>query len=223
MDQRRRAVTRLLGGEASPDLLAAQFVVANHRRAVATGEADQMPAAHERVGGKAPDRCLDTVLRLEILLPKHLAGVGVEAEEVALCAERVNAIAIHRWRRAWPGRITDRVAAVVLVHPELAAGFFVETNHPFRAGNVPPGKLIVRVGGIFGQLAVGHINLPLGYGRSGVAAADGHPPINLRPAIRKFFEDATLTPDPVALGPEPLRPVICQRRQAKRLAKRQAE
>ena len=182
-----------------------------------------MPSAHERVGGKAPDRRLDTVLRLEILLPKHLAGVGVEAEEVALRAERVNAVAIHRRRRARTSRVTHRVAAVVLVHPELAAGFFVETNHPLRAGNVPPGKLIVRVGGIFGQLPVGHVNLPIGHGRSGVTAADGHPPVDLRPAIGKFVEDATLPPDPVALGPEPLWPVIRQRRQAKRLAKCQAE
>ena len=187
MDQRRRTIARLLGGEASPDLLAAQFVVANHRRAVASGEADQVPAAHERVGGKAPDRCLDTVLRLEILLPKHLAGVGVEAKEVALRAERVNAVAIHRRRRARASRITDRVAAVVLVHPELAAGFFVETNHPLGAENVPPGELIVRIGGIFGQLPIGYVNFPLGHGRSGVAAADRHPPVHLRPIFWKSF------------------------------------
>ena len=223
MNQRRRTIARLLGGEASPDLFACQFVVANHRRAVASSEADQVPAAHERVGGKAPDRCLDTVLRLEILLPKHFTGVGVEAEEVALRAERVNAVVIHCRRRAGASRITHRVAAVVLVHPELAAGFFVETNHPLRAGNVPLSKLIVWVIGIFGQLSIRNINLPLGHGRSGVATADGHPPINLRPAIGKFFEDATLTPYTIAFGSEPLWPVIRQCRQAKRLAKRQAE
>ena len=52
------------------------------------------------------------------------------------------------------------------------------------------------------------VNAAVGDRRSRVAGVDGSAPANLRAAGRKCFENARLAPDSVALGAEPLRPVI---------------
>ena len=182
-----------------------------------------MPAPHQRMPGEPPDRRLHPVLLFEILLPKHLARFRVQAEQIPLRTQRVDPVAIHRGCGAWAGRITDRVTAFVLVHPKFAPGFLVETNHPLRPRNHAAVELVVRVRCALGQLPIHDEHSSIGHRRPGVTAPDRHTPIHLWPALGKFFEDARLAPNAVPLGPKPLRPIRRHSRQAKHLAKRQAE
>ena len=223
LDECRWTIPRLTRGQAAPHLFAGQLVKAHRGRALATCEADQMPAPHQRMPCESPDWRLYPVLFLEIFLPKHLARLRIQAEQIPLGTERVDPVAIHRGCGAWAGRITDRVTAVVLVHPKFAPGFLVETNHPLRPRNHAAVELVVRVRRALGQLPVHDEHPSIGHRRPGITAPDRHTPIHLWPALGKFLEDARLTPNTVPLNPKPLRPIRRHRRQAKRLAKRQAE
>ena len=67
---------------------------------------------------------------------------------------------------------------------------------------------IGRVADPCGKPAVGDIDAAVGYNRSRVARADGRAPADRRAVGGKSLDDAGLAPNRVAVGAEPLRPVI---------------
>src|SRR5262249_5348277 len=76
------------------------------------------------------------------------------------------------------------------------------------AENELGGKGIFRILHAFGQNAVGDVNTVLDDRGAGVAAAERRPPADLGAAGRELVEDARLAPNAVALGPQPLRPIV---------------
>src|SRR5688572_2212737 len=89
--------------------------------------------------------------------------------------------------------------------PNYFAVCFVETEHAFVAGNNTPLEWVATT---LARLAIGQVNASTAHRRAGVTGMHGHAPLHLQPGLGKFLKDARLAPDPIALRPEPLRPVI---------------
>src|SRR5262249_51194645 len=143
-------------------------------------------------------------------LPHHLACGRVETKQVAHGSESVDAIARYNWCRPRPGGVTDAVVAVIGVSPENLAGGFVEAVDAFLACDLGLTVLksalgIVHVGR---DQMVGYIDAARTHGGPGVARGDGGSPAYFGAARGELLQDAGLAPNAVALGSEPLRPVV---------------
>src|ERR1039457_2113207 len=119
-----RAVARLLGAQRAPDFFPGVFVESDDRAALSTDQANQMVAIKQWVTGEAPERCFDAIILLEVLRPKNLSIIRVEAEQIPLGTQRIALPATDHRRNARAGGIADGVRAFVFVFPKkLAVGF----------------------------------------------------------------------------------------------------
>src|SRR5262249_58939414 len=100
----------------------------------------ELVAVHQRVGGAAPVAELPLEVLREVLRPDHLAGVGVEAKQVAHGAEGVDLAVLDRRGGARPGGVADLIGAVVLVLPEDLAVVLVEAQDALLAVNALAGE-----------------------------------------------------------------------------------
>ena len=173
------------------------------------GHADQPVAIDQRMARPAPERRFGLIVGLEVAGPEQPPVGDVQAAEVSLGAERVDAVAIDRWRAPRPGRIGDRVGHRILVLPEQLARGLIEAEHPFRAGGRLP--LEVRDLHIGIRHVVGDEHPSRRDGRPCIAACDGRSPEHVRAGRGKRIEQAILPPDIVAVGPHPLGPVVADR------------
>src|SRR5262249_45275515 len=103
------------------------------------------------------------------------------------------------------------VGAVVFVLPQEFAVGFVQTQDAFAAGNAFAGALrerLLMILGPFCQEPIGHINLAPGHSGSGIPSGDRTSPDDSRPTVGELIETPASGPAAVALGAEPLRPVV---------------
>ena len=136
-------------------------LVERHRHAaLASDETDQLIAIDQRMPAEAPDWRGGGVVALEVFLPKNGARFGVEAEQVALRAQGVDAAGIDCRRAPRPVGVGKRIWAIVFVLPEKAAVGGIKAKHPLATG-----ELVAAVGvvGQFptGLLVVGEIDAAL--------------------------------------------------------------
>ena len=173
---------------------------------VGADHADEPVAIDERVARPAPECRLRRIVLLEIPRPDDLSSCRLEAEEVTLGAERIDAVAVDRGCAPWAGGIGDRVGDGVFMLPENLSRGLVEAEHPLPSrGRLPleVGHLHVGVGHI-----VGHEHAAARDGGAGVTAGNRRPPEHLRPPLGKPLRDAAFAPHVVAAGPHPLGPVV---------------
>src|SRR5437016_5520976 len=201
-------IARLLCAERAPEF-PARFLVERHSHApLAADQADKFPAVNQWMPGKTPYRRLDPVILFQVMRPDDGAFLPVTTEQISYRAERINLSFADRRRGARAGGITHGVGAIVFVFPKNCAVRFVQAQDPFRARNRALVEWIGRMARALAELVIQKVNAAVGDRRSRVAGVDGSAPANLRAAGRKCFENARLAPDSVALGAEPLRPVI---------------
>src|SRR6185503_6854251 len=120
--------------------------------------------------------------------PLRLAGLGIQADRVALAAERVEQAAVERRRRARPGEV-----------PRGA-----------RVGK-PPGKLaglgIEAVDGVAAADVAHRVEALAEDGERRVADAEVGAPLQLRRGGERLGPPVALGRDAVRVGPAPARPV----------------
>src|SRR6516165_6371799 len=92
-----------------------------------------------------PKRGLALVFFLEIVGPKDLAVLRIEAEQVAFGAQRIDLAVFHGGRRARSERIRNPVRAVVFMLPEYLAVGLVQTDHAFAAADLAMLKRVGRI------------------------------------------------------------------------------
>ena len=158
--------------------------------------------AKPHVGVLTPKSFLKS--RAQISLPVS----GVEAKQITLRAERIDFAVVDQRSRARSAGIADGVGAIILVRPKQLAVCFVEAKHSLSARDSPAIERVLGLLAALGKLPIHQINPSIGDRRPGIAAADRHAPAHRRSVCRELFEDARLPPDPIALRPEPLRPVV---------------
>jgi len=104
--------------------------------------------------------------------------------------------------------------AFVFVFPNDLPVRFVQAKHPLETADHAAVERVRRIAGARRKLAVGDINPALGHDRPRVAAADARAPADGRAVGGEFLDDAGFAPDRVAVGAEPLRPVLGEQRVA---------
>src|SRR5262249_12446975 len=144
----------------------------------------------------------------EVLLPHGRALARVEAAQVAHGPERVDLAAGDDGRGPGAGRVRDFVGARVLALPRQLAVGHVEAQDALLAGQGFAGETALGVLHPLVEDAVGDVDLAAGDRGPGVAHADVLAPADLGPALGELGQDAGFPPDAVALGPQPLRPVV---------------
>src|SRR5262249_6442606 len=109
---------------------------------------------------------------------------------------------------ARPGWIGNLVRTLVFVRPQdLTRGFF-QAQNALLAGHSVSGKGIGWILDALGQKPIGDIHSATCHGRPRIAAADFPFPADLGAVLGKACQDTTLAPDAVALGTEPLWPIV---------------
>src|SRR5436190_18557468 len=98
------------------------------------------------MSGEAPQGSRDREFLFEILRPKNVALLCIEADQIALGTQRINAFAIDGGSGARPRRIADGIRTIILVLPEDCAVFLVKAQHPLHSGNF---ALLKWVGWVF--------------------------------------------------------------------------
>src|SRR5262245_2479083 len=144
---------------------------------------------------------------VEFLLPDDRALLGVETEEMAHRAKRVDLSIINdrRGPRAIGVAQLD-IGTIVRMMPDLLPGLDIETEDSLIARHRGLGEGVLQrwlVG-----LAVHDIEAIAHDRRAAVAGADRLPPADPWPTWRELFDNALLAPDRVALRAGPLRPVV---------------
>jgi hypothetical protein len=158
------------------------------------------------MGGESPERGLDAVAFLEIDGPDDLAGLGFEAEEIALDAEGVELARFVVGRAARAVGIGDVDGAGVFVLPFEVTGLGVEAEDAFDAGIFLAGEVVLVQVGVGDE--IGQEDEAIGDCGAGVAVGDLDAPEDFGAALGKGVEDAFFAPDVVALRAHPLRPII---------------
>ena len=204
----RRRVARLLRTERAPEFLARVLVVGDGDAALAARETDDFLSIHERMTGEAPHRRLEAEFLFEIMRPQRGALHGVEADQVSFGPERIDFSLRHRGRDARSRRVAHRVGALVFVLPQDFSIGLIETQHALAPGNRAAVEGALGILRVLRQLPVHHIHAALRHRWPRVPAADGRAPAIGETIRRQFLHNARLAPDPVALGAEPLRPVL---------------
>src|SRR5262245_66267451 len=101
------------------------------------------------MGGITPDWMLGLVFRRQHFGPNHLAVLGVEAEEVAHRAERINLALVNQRCATRTGWIAEfLVGTIVFVLPDFLAGLGVDAKHAFLARRCLLGKRILDLGAL---------------------------------------------------------------------------
>src|SRR5262245_35727067 len=100
------------------------------------------------MSAKTPDRRLDLVLLLQLFRPENGPFLRIQAEEIALGAERVDLAVRDRRRAARTGGIGNVIGTVVLVLPEDLPINSVQAQDAFLASEAIPAA------GVVGTLAV---------------------------------------------------------------------
>ena len=133
--------------------------------------------------GGAPLRYFQTVILFEIPVPLDFAVFRVQANQMTLCAGRVNPIAIHRGRNSRTDGVCrdSRVITIPLVDPFNAAVLFLQTDNTLRAGQkfadevdvsgrrtVVKKLRLLRVNRL--GPAIHHVDLSIGHRRPGVTS-----------------------------------------------------
>jgi hypothetical protein len=145
--------------------------------------------------GNAPDWHFDFVFLFEIFVPQHVAFGGIEAMQHAGAAQGICSAFVNLHRRARPRRIADAVVwAFVGVTPQGLAVGGIKAMHAFDLR--------------WFHEAIGHVHSSLRHGWSAVTRPNFGAPLDGQLRRRKLFDDSRFTPDPIALRPAPLRPVI---------------
>ena len=176
-------------------------------RSLAAGDADQLVAVDERMAGIAPQRRLRVVFLGQILLPDDVARIGLEADEIAFAAERVDLVAIDDRRAPRPGRVGNRVLHRVLVMPHLLP--VASSRHSTRS--MPVNSLRSKLSTF--TFVVGHVvgdEHLVRQRRPGPAypPATGTRHTTCGPPSGNFSTQPVLAPHVVALRPHPLRPIV---------------
>ena len=128
-----------VGRQRAPDFLAGDLVERDHLGIpLAADERDQAIAVDERRAGeppiKAPLRAVRAVVGRVVFLPEDVAALHVQAEELAVGAREIHAIAVDRGCRARTKR--PRHPAVVrrpFPRPQNLPGLFVQGQRALRA------------------------------------------------------------------------------------------
>ena len=81
---------------------------------------------------KTPYRRLDAILLLEFARPKEFAAHRLQADEIALRAERINLALADRRRHPRPHGIANGVRTFVFVFPQHFAVRLPQANHPLE-------------------------------------------------------------------------------------------
>src|ERR1051326_5228292 len=85
-----------VGWERAPDLFTGQLVERHYLGVrLSAHDGDGAIAVDQRRAGDAPRRHLHAVIGDVILLPDHLAGAGIQAQQDAGCSHDVDTVAIH--------------------------------------------------------------------------------------------------------------------------------
>src|ERR1043166_7326697 len=210
----RRRITGLFCAERAPEFFAGIFVECDRHAAVATSETDQFLSIDERMAGEAPHRGLNLETLLEVVGPDRCAFLCVETEKISFSTKRVNFPIRNAGRDARPSTVTDRVRTIVFVLPKNFSIRFVQTQHAFGSRNFSPRESIRWRLRILRALPIHHVYSPVRHRRPAIAATDGHSPTEFQPVRRQFLDDARFAPDPIALRPQPLRPVVGKKRAA---------
>ena len=188
--------------EGTPDLLAGPLVPRHDEAAgLAADHRDQPVAVDDGRAGHPPGGDEAVVVGDVVLLPQDVAGLDVEAVEVAGGADHVDAVAVDGRGGARADGVREHQHAVgggPLLHPQHLAGLLVEGEGPLGAVHRP--RL-----GVLGP--VGDEDAPVGHRRAGVARVDGHPPCHLQ-LVGQRLDDAGLGPLPAPVLAAPLRPVV---------------
>src|SRR5262249_29161496 len=85
-----------------PDLLAGHLVERDHPRAPAAGRDDYVIAVNERRFADQPPRVASTELFQNVFAPDWTAVARVQAGQIAVFGQNVNAVIVHRRSRARP-------------------------------------------------------------------------------------------------------------------------
>ena len=160
------------------------------RVAVDDGRAGEAP-------GKAPRLRLRPEIRHVVLLPDDRAGLDVEAEQLAVRAGGVDAIAVNGGGRTRSEGISDpAVIHLPFTGPQNLSGLLVQCERPLDA----PRTFCFEV--------VDDEHASIRDGGPGVPAANGRAPQDLQPLFRKRVEDSGFGPDADAPLAAKLRPVF---------------
>jgi hypothetical protein len=204
----RRGITGLGGRQFLPNDVAGVLVESDGDAILAARQADEAAAVNERMAREAPMGHGAIEQLGQIFVPDLLPFGRVQTHQVAHGAEGINLIAVHHGRAARSGGVANFIRTGIIVDPELFASLGVEAEHAL-------GPLHARLregrGGVFDLVApdpIGDEDLALGDRRPRITLIDRLPPQDVRPGRREFLDDAGFAPDAIALGPQPLRPVV---------------
>lgn len=161
----------LEGDGRAPDLAAGLLVEGDQGGLRAAGGADEDVAVDQRRLGVGPAAGLTAVVAAEILLPDDGAIVRLQADQSAVGADGVDAIAVHGGGAARAGVAAG--GAADLGGPELLAAVDVEAQHRLgvAAGAALAAPLALTLPGIGLALGSHDVELAADQRRRGVAAA----------------------------------------------------
>ena len=207
LDQRRRAVARLAGGEGPPDLAARAFVQRHRHAARAADQAVQDVADDQRMPRHAPERRRSVVVLDEVLAPQRAARSGPPGR--SSCLRRpTRRPGRRRWSACSAARRDRTGCRAAGIRASKAADRSAASRHSTRSApssfSRAPGLLSNSpVRGV-----VQHVDFAVGDGGAGVAQSHGGAPQDGQTRGRKPFDDALLAPHAVPARAQPLRPVV---------------
>src|SRR5947208_6829389 len=177
-----------IGRERPPDLPAGHLVERHHLRVrPSADQADEAAAVDDRRAGKSPVegplQSIGAVIRHVVFLPDDVAIRDVQAEQFAVSAGDVNAIAVNRWRGARSDRPRD--AAVVdrpLPGPQNLSGLLVQRHRALGAARA------LRFDVVEDE------DPSIGNGGPRIAGPDRRAPQDLQTAFRELVEDSGFVP-----------------------------
>ncbi len=207
LDDVRLAVAQLAARLERPPALLAGVLVEGHDERVRLGpdDVDDAVAVDDGRDRGTPDRDEHVVLGHGVLLPDHVAGRDVQAEDASRRAEQVDAVAVDGRRGTRAARVAghqDPVGRGPLVRPQHLAAVFVEGLDAFVPLHRAP----------LGLHVVEDEHAAAGHGGAGEAAAHRYPPLDDESFVGKLAEDSGLGPDAEPVGAAPLRPVFGRER-----------
>ena len=140
LEEHGRRVLRLVGQVfRAPDDVAGELVERGHRPLRTAGRAEQVASDHERRFGVAPALELPAEVGDERLLPTDLAILGRCADEQAVAADGVDAVAVHGGRHARAVAPAVRISRPGRSGPRLLAGRDVDGDEELLLAAQPHG------------------------------------------------------------------------------------
>ncbi len=116
-----------MAAQSFPHLFAGVLVKRHRRAPFASDQTIKEIAIDQGMGGIPPDGRFGLIFLAEIFLPKRLAGLNVQATQVAHGAERVDATLMNQRSGSRPAGIRNLVRAIIFVLPYDPAIEDIET------------------------------------------------------------------------------------------------